>query len=137
MMGKLIGADPALPYEGRIRVLQSAGIALWDVLASCIRVTSLDADIENDSLIPNDFTSFFAAHPNIAWIYFNGAKAEEYYRRYIIPTLKQDALTYKRLPSTSPANASIPYEHKLAAWEAILQHIDSGRTGTHAAATTA
>jgi len=121
LMGKLIGAYPALPYEERVRVLQSAGIALWDVLKSCTRVTSLDADIEHGSLIANDFTSFFSAHPRIVHVYFNGAKAEDCYRRLVYPILKKAAITYTRLPSTSPANASIPYAHKLITWETIVQ----------------
>ena len=39
ILGDLVGAEPALPYEDRIRALQSAGIALWDVLESCARAT--------------------------------------------------------------------------------------------------
>ncbi len=121
IMGKLLGAHPALPYEERVRVLQSAGIALWDVLESCARVTSLDADIENGSLIANDFTSFFSGHPRIVHVYFNGAKAEDCYRRLVHPIIKKTSITYTRLPSTSPANASISYEHKLVAWEIIVK----------------
>ena len=35
IMGDLIGANPTLPYEARTQLLKTAGIALWDVLASC------------------------------------------------------------------------------------------------------
>jgi TDG/mug DNA glycosylase family protein len=37
ILGELVGAIPTLPYEERTRVLQSAGIALWDVLQLCAR----------------------------------------------------------------------------------------------------
>ena len=66
IMGELVGAHPGLPYEGRLRMLKSSGIALWDVLESCIRNSSLDSHIEEASVIPNDFDSFFQRHPNIA-----------------------------------------------------------------------
>lgn len=122
IIGELLGAHlTLLPYQARIGVLLSAGIALWDVLESCTRVTSLDSDIENDSLIANDFASFFSAHPNIAHVYFNGAKAEDCYQKLVRPDMKEKSVTYQRLPSTSPANASIPYAHKLMAWETIVK----------------
>jgi len=121
IMGELFGAAPALAYEARIEKLRSAGIALWDVLASCTRHTSMDADIEADSICPNDFNSFFLCHPHIARVYFNGAMAEHCYRRHVQPLLEHGPLCYRRLPSTSPAYASMRYEQKLAAWKAILQ----------------
>lgn len=121
IMGELLGADPDLPYKERVQVLQSAGIALWDVLESCTRVTSLDSDIESGSLVANDFRSFFFGHPSIAHVYFNGAKAEDCYRRLVLAGIKKESVMYQRLPSTSPANASIPYERKRAAWEVIAQ----------------
>ena len=119
VMGKLIGFNPDLPYEKRLQILRSAGIALWDVLGSCIRKSSLDAHIEADSLVPNDFQAFFRQHPNITRVFFNGAKAEQCFVKYVLPTLKANSLHYQRLPSTSPANAGIPYEKKLLAWQEI------------------
>ncbi len=120
IMGELVGAAPTLPYETRTDRLNSAGIALWDVLASCTRSGSMDADIEADSISTNDFASFFQTHPVITNIYFNGSMAERCFRRYVQPFLEDWPLTYHRLPSTSPANASIRYEQKLIAWKLIL-----------------
>ena len=65
-MGDLMGAAPNLPYEARIEILQSAGIALWDVLATCVRDGSLDAEIVEASISANDFKAFFLTHPSIA-----------------------------------------------------------------------
>ena len=121
ILGELVGAIPALPYEERTCIVRSAGIALWDVLQSCARGSSLDSDIENSSIIPNDFAAFFSAHPKIARVYFNGAKAENYYRKRVLPFIKEKPISYERLPSTSPANASMSYDRKLAAWRAILR----------------
>lgn len=119
IVGELVGAGPDLPYKKRLRLLRSAGIALWDVIESCDRETSLDSDIEKDSLVPNDFLSFFSAHPKIRRVYFNGRKAEECYRKYALPALGEKPVSCRRLPSTSPAHASLSYARKLAAWRVI------------------
>ncbi|MFA7242487.1 MAG: DNA-deoxyinosine glycosylase [Sulfuricellaceae bacterium] len=120
IMGELIGAAPPLPYEARTQMLKSAGIALWDVLASCTRDGSLDSDIDKTSISPNDFKSFFLTHPGIAQVFFNGAVAEACFHRLVRQTLEPRSLHYQRLPSTSPANASIPYQRKLEAWASVF-----------------
>ncbi|MGA7750557.1 MAG: DNA-deoxyinosine glycosylase [Gallionella sp.] len=124
IMGDLIGAVPTLPYEARTQILKSAGIALWDVLASCTRHSSLDADIEANSISANDFALFFLKHPDITHVYFNGSMAEQCFRKHVQPLLEplliNRPLHYQRLPSTSPANASMRYEQKLRSWKVIL-----------------
>lgn len=125
IMGDLVGAKTNLPYEARTRMLKSAGIALWDVLASCTRHSSMDADIEADSICTNDFASFLLTHQNITHIFFNGSMAEKFFHKHVQPLLEplleNHPLRYQRLPSTSPANASMRYEQKLKAWKVILQ----------------
>jgi hypoxanthine-DNA glycosylase len=125
IMGNLVGAAPALPYEARIQKLKSAGITLWDVLASCTRHSSMDADIDADSICPNDFAPFFLKHPDITNVFFNGTMAEQCFHKHVQPLLEtlleSRPLHYQRLPSTSPANASMRYEQKLRAWQVILQ----------------
>lgn len=116
-MGELTGASPSIPYESRVRILKSAGIALWDVLASCRRSSSMDSDI--DQATPNDFKSFFRSHPLITEVYFNGAMAEKYYQKQV--QLETLPLHYLRLPSTSPAHAAMPYDQKLKVWQAVVQ----------------
>ncbi|MCK9200496.1 MAG: DNA-deoxyinosine glycosylase [Gallionella sp.] len=121
IMGEIAGAMPALPYEQRTLKLRAAGIALWDVLASCIRPGSLDADIAPDSIHPNDFAAFFEKHPHIERVYFNGTMAEHSFRKHVLPHLDHLPLQLERLPSTSPANASLRFEQKLEAWKTILE----------------
>ncbi|MDD2914777.1 MAG: DNA-deoxyinosine glycosylase [Gallionella sp.] len=120
-IGELTGADPAAPYEQRIQALKTAGIALWDVLHSCHRKGSLDSDIDDSTLLPNDFELFFRHHPQITHVFFNGSKAEQCYRKFVIPSAATGRIEYLRLPSTSPANASISGERKLEAWRAIAK----------------
>ncbi len=119
IMGGLFGFDPqATPYAGRLAALQDHGVALWDVLAHCEREGSLDSAIVSDSIVPNDFAAFFAAHPAIVRVCFNGAKAEQVFHRRVLPGLvTAQAIDYVRLPSTSPAHAGMPLAAKREAWQ--------------------
>ena len=114
----LLGFERSSPYAKRVRALKAARIALWDVLQSCTREGSLDARIEDG--IANDLNRFFRTHRKIRRVFFNGAKAEAAFRRCVLPTLRGNSLSYRRLPSTSPANASLSRARKLRAWRAIL-----------------
>ncbi|AWV07048.1 DNA-deoxyinosine glycosylase [Marilutibacter maris] len=121
-MGELVGASPELPYPERSARLAAAGIALWDVIASCRRQGSLDSAIRDAEA--NDFPAFLAHHTSIGSLLFNGAAAEAAFMRQVEPALARlglsDGLRYCRLPSTSPANAAQPRAAKLAAWRAAL-----------------
>ena len=120
IIASLGNAAHDLPYASRVDMLISTKIALWDVLASCTRKSSLDADIVASSITANDFLSFYSAHPNIAQVFFNGAHAEASYKKHVLPVLDRELehLKYQRLPSTSPAHASLSFEQKLQAWRA-------------------
>jgi TDG/mug DNA glycosylase family protein len=123
IIAALLEIDAGEPYEARLDALRARGIALWDVMKSCTRESSLDSDVVEASIVPNAFASFLRAHPRIHTVCFNGAKAEQSFQRHALPALGAAArdLTYHRLPSTSPANASIAYARKLAAWRAVLE----------------
>ena len=118
IMGELFGAKPQIAYARRILVLKRAGLALWDVMASCVRAGSLDAHIDEASIVPNDFLLFFTAHPRLRQVFFNGARAEHCFNRYVRPHLSVP-LSFKRLPSTSPAHAGMSFARKLQAWRAV------------------
>jgi hypoxanthine-DNA glycosylase len=120
ILGGLFDFDPNSSYESRVTCLRDHGIALWDVMQSCVRGSSLDSDIEESSIIANPFGDFLAVHLEIQTICFNGAKAEASWRRHVLPTLQEGDIAYHRLPSTSPANASISYDTKLDAWRSAL-----------------
>ena len=111
-------------YAERTEAVMSRGVAVWDVLQACFRSGSLDADIDDSTIVTNDFGGFFREHAHIRHIFFNGAKAESVYRRQVLPGLEptQAALPLSRLPSTSPANAGMTREQKTEAWRVILDH---------------
>ena len=121
IVAQLFRFDVAAPYRARTQALESAGVAVWDVLHSCVRRGSLDSSIETDGLAVNDFRAFFIAHDKIRHVFFNGSKAEHCYKRYVLPGIAPRAIGYVRLPSTSPANASLSFADKLAAWQAAFE----------------
>jgi hypoxanthine-DNA glycosylase len=122
ILGAVLDFDPAAPYENRISNLRDHGIALWDVMQSCVRESSLDSDIEESSIVSNPFAEFLRDHPEIRTICFNGAKAEASWRKHVLPQpLQASGIAYHRLPSTSPANASVRYDDKVEAWRIALR----------------
>lgn len=121
IMGRLFGAGPELDYAARLRRLIEARVALWDVCASAHRPGSLDQKIDASSVTPNDFAGFFDEHPRVARIFFNGAAAERLYFSLVRPKFEGSAARIEtlRLPSTSPAHASLRLEQKLVAWQEV------------------
>ena len=120
IVGELLGFDPAWAYEQRTAAMVEHRVALWDVLATCVREGSLDVDIDDATVIANDFTAFFQTHPHIVRVCFNGAKAESVYRKHVLPQLDTSrGIHYLRLPSTSPAHAGMRLQAKVAAWRVL------------------
>lgn len=122
-MGLLYDAGPEWPYAERIARLHAHGVGIWDVLERCERDGSLDSAIVPSSEVANDIPGLLRREPTIAAIALNGAKAYQVFRRRIAPLL--DAAASERvqvlaLPSTSPANASIPRAAKLERWREML-----------------
>lgn len=125
IMGELFGVRVDALYEQRLSALIENHIALWDVLETCYRPGSLDTSIDEASIVVNDFVSFYHRHPRIRAVFFNGIKAEQAYRKFVIPVLPERMRTHfvLRLPSTSPANARLTLQAKLEQWRAITAHI--------------
>jgi len=117
LMNELFGAGWHMPYDARLVLLRKHRIALWDVAHSCRRNGSLDSNITE--VKANDFIELFTAAPQIHTVFFNGQKSEELFRKLVLPVLSRK-LTLISLPSTSPANASIPLEKKKEAWNQVL-----------------
>ena len=122
ILAALLEWPNGLPYAERLERLCASGLALWDVLQSCIRPGSLDAAIDAASIVPNDFGAFFARHVQVTRVFFNGGMAERAFRRQVLPDLDCGGrLIFARLPSTSPAHASLGFEQKLNAWRCVIE----------------
>ncbi len=119
IMAELLRTESPADYAGRCRLIRENRLALWDVCGSCEREGSLDQRIREP--VPNDFEALFVEHKGIRQIFFNGAKAEELFRR-LVAAPKGVGLT--RLPSTSPAH-TMRYEEKIAAWRAVARALES------------
>lgn len=123
-MGALYDAGPELPYAERIARLHAAGVGIWDVLKHCERPGSLDSSILVESEVPNDIPGLLETQPTIEAIALNGAKAQQVFARRIAPAIaleRLDRIALLALPSTSPANASIPRAEKLERWRELLR----------------
>jgi hypoxanthine-DNA glycosylase len=115
ILGEVIGQPlRELDYAAKQAAVKAAGIAIWDVYASCEREGSLDTAICD--AIPNDFVQLKNSAPALRSICFNGGTAGRFAR-----TLATMGFATQILPSTSPANASWSYERKLTAWRAALR----------------
>lgn len=122
IMGALLGFAPDDDYEKRCRILEQSGAALWDVLRYCRREGSLDSNIEAEQ--PNDIAGFLTSHKGIRAVFFNGANAQRYFKKYTAANLQNGLdIHLERLPSTSPANASMDFNAKLNNWRRILDFL--------------
>ena len=72
----------------------------------------------------NDFPALLQRFPEVRAILFNGATSEKYFRQLVLPGLDAADIELIRMPSTSPANAGMNFEQKLAAWRRLLDFID-------------
>lgn len=101
-----------MDYASRWPHVQAAGIAIWDVYATCEREGSLDSDIRMG--VPNDFSQLKILAPQLERICFNGQTAGKFQR--MLNGMGYEVLV---LPSTSPAY-TLAFERKLAAWRVAL-----------------
>ena len=117
IMGELLAFDYNIAYSERIGHLMRNHIALWDTVQRCVRPGSMDSDIKHAK--PNDFEKLFRECPWITKVFFNGQTAHKLFvkncKQMSLPELELTVL-----PSTSPANASIPYAKKLEAWRQTI-----------------
>jgi len=114
ILGAVLGQPlTTMDYAARIAAVQAAGIAIWDVFASCERNGSLDAAIRN--ALPNELAAVKKSALAIRRVCFNGRMAARLQREI-------EALGYEVciLPSTSPAHAGMRVEEKLLRWRAAL-----------------
>ena len=128
LLAELLGRPTGEDYAARTRMLLDARVALWDVLASAERSGSLDASIVATTAVVNDFEAFFAGHPQVRAVFFNGRTARAFWDgrvegRQALPA----GLALTTLPSTSPANAALTQAEKFAAWRQVMVAAAGGR----------
>ena len=107
-------------FDKKLEQMKAAGLGV--IQSGVIKtVGGVDAAIVAGSEVANDFNVFFSLHDQIRAVFFNGARAEALFRRFVLPGLPQVRnLPLLRLPSTSPANARLTRNDKLDAWRALV-----------------
>ena len=103
------------PFAARADWLLHRGLGVWDVYAACEREGSLDSASREAS--GNAFAGLEL--PRLGAIAHNGAESFRHSQR-VVDAFALPLPVYK-LPSTSPANASWSFEHKVAAWRDVFE----------------
>ena len=106
----------AMEYAQRIIALQSAGIALWDVIGAAHRQGSLDQKIRDAQI--NGLRDFVTTLPRLRAIGFNGKKAAASAGN-AFSDLSADILM---LPSSSAAY-TLKVSQKAIAWSALARYL--------------
>ena len=118
IIGRLLACDLAsLPYQRRLDAAVAAGLAIWDVIDSCVRPGSLDSSIEQAQ--GNELYGLINQLPTLRAVAFNGRKAAHIGRK-LIPGQREIV----ELPSTSPANAGLSLDEKYAQWRVLQPYLN-------------
>lgn len=104
-------------YAGRVKLLKSKGIALWDTIAECERQGSSDTAIKN--IVYNDIESFLKKNKSIKAVVLNGKFAHKVFTKAVKNDIEAEILV---MPSTSPAN-TVKYAEKLKKWRKIKEFL--------------
>ncbi len=124
IQSQIFGFDLTGSYHVRCQALIQHGIGLWDVLHSSVRPGSLDARIDTETAIANDFSSLFQRYEQISTVGFNGRKARALFDRLVVPHLSEtDGVRLLDLPSTSPAYAAMRIDEKVEKWCQIEEFV--------------
>ncbi|MBC8721743.1 hypoxanthine-DNA glycosylase [Paraburkholderia sp. MM5496-R1] len=116
LVGEAIERDLVdMDYSTRLETLLEHHIGLWDVVAEARRAGSLDSRIRDHA--SNDLIALIDTLPKLATIAFNGGTAA----KIGLKALGERGVQYRlvRLPSSSPAHASVSYAQKLDIWRRL------------------
>lgn len=115
---RILGAIYEMPYETlkeRKEIIRQNDLALWDIVASCKRKNSSDANLKDIEI--NNIPILLKQYPNIEKIAFTGKKAlalyNKFYENFPIKTVL--------LPSPSPAYAAMKFDEKKVIYTKLLR----------------
>lgn len=113
LVARLYGEPVAQTTKERRAFALRNGIALWDVIESCLITGSSDASIRNAK--PNEI-AWLIRQTGIEHVYCNGQQAHRLFERLCAQSCGMRAIP---LPSTSAANASWTLDRLADAWQVI------------------
>ena len=111
VLSSLTGKAFPEDIKGKIQILLSEEIALWDVIEQCDIAGSSDSTIEN--VVPVDI-EIITDTADIKAVFCNGTTSFALYEKYLE---KRTGIKAVKLPSTSPANAAWSLEKLTEEWE--------------------
>lgn len=117
VLAAVYGAPVPEGADERRRFVLERGLALWDVLASCVIAGAADASIAQ--AVPNDIHRVARA-ASIDRVFTTGGAAHSLYRRFAAASVGIDAVS---LPSTSPANARASFDFLVRAYAVIRREV--------------
>lgn len=115
---QLLDVERPARYEDRIALVKSRGIALWDVLQSCIRPGALDSAIRDPKT--NKIPELLKKYRQIQAVFVNGRYAHGMFIKHFGNKIDRP---HFYLPSTSPANAAMPLQIKVQHWSLIKKYL--------------
>ena len=101
-----ISGYPINNKDQKIWLLKELNLSLWDIVKSCNRENSSDANLKD--IIPNDIEALLKEYPNIKQIAFTSRFAQSVFKKHFS---NLDIKTIY-LPSPSPAYAAMSFEDK-------------------------
>ena len=111
-------------YATRAQAVSALGLSIWDTIASCHRPGSMDADIDPQSIVVNDFDAFIDRHKQLSLVLFNGQASAKVFVKHMGKTyLKDKGLESQVMPSTSPAYAAMSLYNKKKVWLEALSFV--------------
>jgi len=118
IIADVLGKERTNDYVERKKLILDNGLALWDVFGSCAREGAADSAIEDARL--NDVPGLLRRYPNIRAIFLNGGTSASVFEKNFAAAVKRPAF---RMPSTSPAHASLSLAEKRRRWRKILEYL--------------
>ena len=113
-MSEIYGAE-LNSNEEKKEFLLDKKIALWDMIKSCSRDSSLDSRLQD--IVVNDIDEFLKKYPNIKKIGCNGRKSYD----LLLKNFKSLKNMAYYLPSTSSANARMSYKEKFEIYKRFFK----------------
>ena len=115
---KILSALSGYPINNqdqKIWLLKETKLALWDMVSSCERESSLDRSLEEIEV--NTIAEFLEEHPTIEKVAFTGRLAEKLFKMHFGYLDIQTVY----LPSPSSAYAKMSFEQKVEIYHTLLE----------------
>ena len=109
-----ISGYPVNNKDQKIWLLKELHLGLWDIVKSCSRENSSDANLKD--ITPNDIAGLLKEYPNIKQIAFTSRFAQKVFEKYF----KDLNIKTLYLPSPSPAYAAMKFEDKCKVYKEKL-----------------